>query len=318
MGWALGVLSLLHGMRGNAAMALPLFDRALAATTEQPTLNDLRLMLLINRAVALGDVDRYGEALEAADQARKLAEEAGNIVRLAQAESVLMELWFDIGNWDKALRQVEGRSRSIADPGVQCCDHGIAALIALHRNDPAAQRHLTEAERFATSLGRRLVGSLVLARSLDQEQAGASRKALAVILAGISMSATELSESISLLPDAVRLALVVGERTHAETLVEQAQAGGTSDVLHQRAVSNHCRGLFDNDPARLARAAQQYRRVGRLLPCAQAFEAAATAAADLGNASQARQYRATALSFYLRLHAGWDIARLSGGGRQAA
>ena len=49
--------------------ALPLFDRALAATEADPALTDLRLLLQINKAVTLGNLDRYEEALAAAGQA---------------------------------------------------------------------------------------------------------------------------------------------------------------------------------------------------------------------------------------------------------
>ena len=44
--------------------ALPLFDRALAVTEADPALTDLRLLLQINQAVTLGNLDRYEEALD--------------------------------------------------------------------------------------------------------------------------------------------------------------------------------------------------------------------------------------------------------------
>jgi tetratricopeptide (TPR) repeat protein len=305
-------------MRGDAARALPLFDRALALAADQPALADLRLMLLVNRAVALSDLDRYQEAIAAVMQARTLAAEAGNRVRLAQADSVLVELLFDIGRWDAALRQVDGSSRDSADPTVQCCDHGVAAVIRLHRSDAAARRHLTDAEPFALRLGSRLIGSLVLARALDHEQAGAYNEALAVLYAGISAAASEVSEITGLLADAVRLAVVVGKRPLAEHLAGLARDCDTPDAPHRHAVSYHCRGLLDSDPTCLAHAAQEYLRAHRLLPCAQALEAAGTAAAERNDPGRARQYRANALSVYQVLHAGWDVGRLSGEWRQAA
>jgi len=314
-GWALGVLGLAHGMRGDAAGALPLLDRALTFAADQPALADLRMMLLINRAAALSDLDRYPEAINAVLEVRLLAERADNRIRLAQAESVLAELWFDIGRWDAALRQVETRTRDSADPGVRCSDHGVAALIGLHRGDVAARRHLTDAEPFAQRLGSRLVGSHVLAKALEHEQDGAREEALGVLLTAICTSASEVSEATGLLPDAVRLAVLVRERSHAQRMVDRAEVIGVSDVPHRRAVSYHCRGLLDHDPRSLARAAEQYRRAGRLLPAAQALEAASAAAADPG---EARRYRATALSTYRNLRAAWDIARLAQNGRRAA
>ena len=62
--------------------ALPLYDRALTVTQGDPALTDLRLLLQINKAVTLGDLDRYEEALAAAGQARHLADQAGTAIRL--------------------------------------------------------------------------------------------------------------------------------------------------------------------------------------------------------------------------------------------
>src|SRR5262249_15304620 len=87
--WALGILSIAHGMRGETEQALMLFERAITATEGDPALIDLRLLMQINQAVALGDLDRYDDAIEAAEQVRRLADDAGNVVRLAQAHSVL-------------------------------------------------------------------------------------------------------------------------------------------------------------------------------------------------------------------------------------
>ena len=74
MGWALHVLALVTAVQGHMTDALPLFDRALTVTQADPALTDLRLLLQINKAVTLGNLDRYEEALTAAGQARQLAE----------------------------------------------------------------------------------------------------------------------------------------------------------------------------------------------------------------------------------------------------
>ena len=63
MGWALHVLTLVTAVQGHMTDALPLFDRALAVTESDPALTDLRLLLQINKAVTLGNLDRYEEAL---------------------------------------------------------------------------------------------------------------------------------------------------------------------------------------------------------------------------------------------------------------
>ena len=94
MGWALLVLALVTSARGDMTEALPLFDRALAVTESDPTLTDLRLLLQLNQAVTLSNLDRHEEALTAAGQARQLADQVGATFRLAQAHSALGQLLF--------------------------------------------------------------------------------------------------------------------------------------------------------------------------------------------------------------------------------
>ena len=83
IGWALHVLTIVTVVQGQMTDALPLFDRALTVTQADPALTDLRLLLQINKAITLGDLDRYEEAFAAARQARHLADRLGTMVRLA-------------------------------------------------------------------------------------------------------------------------------------------------------------------------------------------------------------------------------------------
>jgi DNA-binding CsgD family transcriptional regulator/tetratricopeptide (TPR) repeat protein len=309
MGWALGVLTIVRGMRGEAAQALPLFDRALAVAEGDPALADLRLMLQLNQATALGDLDRYDAAIKAAEEAIRLADIAGNVVRLAQAQSVLSELLFDVGRWDDALAEVDLASEVAKDPAAECCEYGIAAAIGLHRGDATAGRHLADAERYAARLGDRVIGPLALARSLSRERADAPSEALAVLTEGLS-EAEEAEVTADLLADAVRLAVEVGDLTAARTMVERAEAvARASDVPHRQAVGPHCRGLLDNDPVHLLQAADRYRAAGRPLPRAQALEAAGVALADAGDVAGARTHFTEAFSVYTELGAEWDLAR---------
>ena len=195
-GWALHVLTIVAVVQGQMTDALPLFDRALAVTQADPTLTDLRLLLQINQAIALGDLDRYEEAFAAARQARQLADRAGTVVRLAQAHSALGQLLFYTGRWDDALAEVAVLHEDLKEPGAACCDHGVAAVICLHRGEiTAARRHLAAAAPHAERIGNRVVGPLALARSLDCEHADALPEALAVLTAGFADNTEELEES---------------------------------------------------------------------------------------------------------------------------
>ena len=111
MGWALLMMALVTSVQGHMTDALPLFDRALAVTESDPALTDLRLLLQMNKAVTLGNLDRHEEALAAAGQARHLADQVGATFRLAQAHSALGQLLFQTGRWDDALAEMGDPAR---------------------------------------------------------------------------------------------------------------------------------------------------------------------------------------------------------------
>jgi DNA-binding CsgD family transcriptional regulator len=231
--------------------------------------------LLLNQAAALGDLDRCDEAIVAAERACEQADASGNMVRLAQATSVLGELLFDAGRWEDALKRLNLRGENSGDIFVECCDHGVMATIRLHQGDPAAARNLLDAQVYQERLGSdRLVGSLLLA-------------------------------------DTVRLSIVVGDVHRARTLASRAEAlAELSEVFHRKAIGLHCRGLVDNDTAKLIEAAEQYEKAGRPLPRAQALEAAGVGFAKCNDVSAARNAFTEAYEAYSTLGADWDLARL--------
>ncbi len=272
------MLIITAGMQGRTADALPLYDRALAVTQAEPALTDLRLLLQINQAVTLGDLDQYDGAFASARQAQQLADRAGLTVRRAQAQSCLGQLLFHTGHWDDALAEVGVHQEASKDPGMACCDHGVAAVICFHRGETAqARRHLAAAEPHAERIGNRVVGTLALARSEALEHEGELTEALDV-LTGFADHAEELDEVEDLLADGVRLATTIGDTAAAKTLAERAVAlADDTEIPHRQANAWHCRGLVEQDASRLLRAADRYHDAGRPLPRAKALEAAADA-----------------------------------------
>ncbi|MEU7530535.1 AAA family ATPase [Saccharothrix sp. NPDC042600] len=291
--WALHVRTIVAMARGRMADALPLFDRALAVAMGDPATADLRLLLQINQAVTLGELDRAEEAIASARVVRHAADQTGNTVRLAQAQSALGQLLLDAGHWDEALVDVDLLPDDLKHPMVSRCDHGVAALIHLHRGDAAgARRHLDAA---GEAVPGHVVGPLALATGLELEQAGRVREALAVLVEG--MAAVE-----DLLPDAVRLAVRVGEDPSAAV----ARAEGLArelDVPHRRAVAAYCRALAEGDPVGLLRAAD----TGRPLLRAKSLGAAAVAFAESGDRTSARAALSHAVDVLERLGAEWDL-----------
>ncbi|MGH3178085.1 MAG: ATP-binding protein [Streptosporangiaceae bacterium] len=318
MGWALHELALVTGSRGHMTGTLPLFDRALTVTEADPALTDLRLLLLINKAVALGNLDRYQEALTAAGQARQLAEQVGTAIRLAQAHSALGQLLFETGRWDDALAEVESLPENLKKPAAACIDLGIAAAIGFHRGDILAARYrLAAAAPYTERLGRRHVGPLALARSLDREQGGVLPEALAALAAVFSDSSDdveeveEVEEVEDLLADAVRLASEAGDLARAHAFADQAAAlAAVSETPHRQATALYCRGLLDHDVSGLLAAAERYQDAGRPLLRARALEAAASEFARGGDRDQARAAYTSAAEIYTRLGGAVDVARV--------
>jgi len=312
MGWALLVMALVTGVQGQTTDALPLFDRALAVTQADPALTDLRLLLQINKAVTLGNLDRYEEALAAAGQARQLADQVGTTFRLAQAHGALGQLLFETGQWDDALAEVEILPENLKEPGAACCDLAIAAVIGFHRGETdAARRHLTAAVPHAERIGHRLIGPLALARSLDREQDGSLPQALAALTDAFDGNMEELDEIEDLLADGVRLATETSDQDTAQTLAGHAAAlAAGSDIPHRQANALYCAGLLDHDAPRLQAAAERYAEAGRPLLRAKALEAAAGHFVDAGDRDQARAAFTSAVEVYTSLGAAADVARL--------
>jgi DNA-binding CsgD family transcriptional regulator len=312
MGWALHVLTIVTVVQGQKADALPLFDRALSVTQGDPALTDLWLLLQINKAVALGLLDRYEEAFAAAREARRLADRVGMVIRQVQARSALGQLLFHTGQWADAMAEVQALPEGLKEPIAACCDLGVAAAICFHRGEVAAARcHLAAAVPRAERTGNRVIGLLALARSLDSEQAGQLPEALAALTAGFAGDTEELDEIEDMLADAVRLAVKAGDLDTARALADRARTLAVgSQIPRQQSTALYCGGLLDRDATRLLAAAERYREASRPLLRAMALEAAAEVFVDSGDRAEARAAFTGAVEIYGSLGAAADAARL--------
>jgi len=280
--------------------ALPLFDQALTVTQGDPGLTDLRLLLQINKAVALGNLDRYREAFESARQAQHLADQVGTVIRRVQAHSALGQLLFDTGQWDEAMTEVELLHDDLKGPAVACCDRGVAAVIGFHRGEVAMARdRLAAALPLAKGVGNRVIGTLALARSLEREQADSPAEALEVLTDGFADITEDLDEVEDLIADAVRLAVKTGDLSAAKTLTGHARdLAAESDIPHRQANSLYCQGLLDHDPIRLLESARLYGDARRPLLRAKALEAAAGEFISIDDREQARAAFTQAFEIY--------------------
>jgi DNA-binding CsgD family transcriptional regulator/tetratricopeptide (TPR) repeat protein len=311
-GWALHVLAIVASVQGKSTEALALLDRALAVAQADAALTDLRLLLQINKAVILGNLDQYEEAFASARQARDLARQVGTTVRLAQARGALGQLLFETGRWDEAMAEADVVHEDQKEPGAACGELGMAAVISFHRGEiVAARRHLAAADPHAQRIGNRVIAPLALARSLDAEQAGALPEALSALTGAFSGNTEELEEVEDLLADAVRLAVQTGDLDTGKALAGQAAAlAAGSEIPHQQANALYCQGLLDHDAARLLEAADRYAGASRTLSRAQALEAAAEEFVAVDDRDQARAAFSQAVEVYTALGAAVDVARL--------
>jgi DNA-binding NarL/FixJ family response regulator len=146
---------------------------------------------------------------------------------------------------------------------------------------------------------------------LDREYDGALPEALSELTTGFGGGSEELEEIEDLLPDAVRLAVEIGESSTAHALAAQAAAlAAESEVPHRQASALYCRGLLDHDAAGLLKAAERYGDAGRPLLNAQALEAAAVEYVQAGDRGQARAAFTQAAEAYSALGAAADVAQL--------
>ncbi len=236
-------------IRGDLTDALPLYDQGLAVTETDPALADLGLLLQINKAVTLFNLDRHDEVLTTAERARQLADRVGTTMRLAQAHDVLGQLYFEVGRWDDALHELSVVPTDLKEPGAACDELGITALISFHRNEPSTARtQLAAAEPHARRIGQRSIPTMILTRSLDREQDGDLSAALAVLTAAFDGEPDDLGDIEDLLGDAVRLAVATGDKETAKTLTGQASAlAEGSQIPHRQANALYCRGMVDRD-----------------------------------------------------------------------
>ena len=147
----------------------------------------------------------------------------------------------------------------LKEPAAVCTDLGIAAVISFHRHDiAAARRYLAAAVPYAKRIGYRLVGPLLLARSLDLELDSALPEALTALTDAFSIP-KKPRRSRTCSRDAVRLAIEAGDLAKAHAFASQAVSlAAGSEIPHRQAAALYCRGLLDHDASGLLAAAERY------------------------------------------------------------
>jgi DNA-binding CsgD family transcriptional regulator len=314
-GYALGALAnfSLIAQRDFAAF-MSYNDRAQAAVGSDPRAADLRMVLLANRSTVLEEADRPAEALTAARAALVVAEQV-RTPRLAAIRCVLAHLYFNGGQWDDALTELDGLSGPGFGPEQPVWVLGLRALISALRGDwTAAREHLAAAPDLSRTAagGRWNAGYLLQAQALaaDAERGPAAAAAiLAPALESDPARAQALGPSYQLLPPLTRYALAGG----SAALASAAAAAARDHAAHEQlpvfqAAADLCRGLVEQDTAPILAAAEYYQQAGRPYERARALEDAAVLAAPASR-NRARTWLADALRGYEALDAQADVRR---------
>ena len=310
--FALQTIWLTSSIRRDHERALEHVDRALDVVRGHPGLAGTYFDLLDNRMFSLQNLDRLDEAQQTLSTAAAFAAEQRLPAGL-QVATAVQDYW--LGRWDEALAEIgaiteDGPGITFhgqREPGaVTMLLHGVAALIALHRDArDLATAHLGAADAVpASEAERENCDFLLVARALAAEQRNRPEEALDLLGPLLQPAYAPLMLRHQWLPDVLRLARrherpEVAERAAAICATEAAR-----EVRPARAYAANlrCQALLHGDPAPALAAAAHYRKVGRVFELAGALEDAAVLSGECPE--EARR-------LYASMSAHWDVARTS-------
>jgi len=313
VGYALHALGLVAYHRRDQAGSLGHIDRALELIGDDPQTTDLRLLLLSNRAGLLGDLDRQAEAGITIREALALTEQAGT-PQLGIVCTAAADYYFELGQWDDALAMLDTAAALLGAQPARLVLHGLAALIAGHRDDwEMAEEHLAAVPVEALDLpGHRPASHrLLMARALAAERAGQPDEAVAVLAQCLDPGlAKVMPHRYLLLPVLARLTVAAGDGATAAAVAKAADDEAKREPLPVKTgAADLCRGLVDGDAGPLLAAATYYEAADRPFDRAQALEDAAALLADHGHLADAHQAFSNAARLYQALGAEWDLRR---------
>jgi len=310
--FALQTIWLTSSIRRDHERALEHVDRALAVVRDRDDLSGTYFDLLDNRLFSLQNLDRLDEAQRTLASAAAFAAEH-RLPASLQVATAVQDYW--LGRWDEALAEVSAVTEDgpgitfhgLREPGaVTMLLHGVAALIALHRDAPVlAAAHLGAADAVpASDAERENCDFLLVARSLAAEQQGRPAEALEVLDPLLQPAYAPMMLRHQWLPDVLRLAQAQSRPDIADRAAAICAAEAAKEKLPARAYAANlrCQAVLRGDPGPALVAAEHYRRVGRVFERAAALEDAAL----LSGAPPEEARR-----LYASMSARWDVARTS-------
>ena len=304
------------GMCCGAAARPAHIRAALAALTSQdPESMDLRMLLLNNHLGVSADLGLRDEAEAALAEALPLAERVGTL-RGARILAGAVQFCYMYGRWDEALVHLASIDQEFIGAADLPDNHGLGALIALHRGD----RDSADAHLHAATVGRpgalaslesprfMLTDALAMRAEADGDLSRAVALMAAWLTAQPGLHPFKRHDDVA--PYLVRLALAAGDRATAEAAAAVAQADLAADRSASRVIgAAFCQALIDDDAGALLTAAADYQKHGWLPLGAYALEEAAVRLAAAADTARARAALTGAVRIYAGLGAIWDMRR---------
>lgn len=318
IGQSLEVLWQVDAARRDYVSALAYLDRALDVVGTDFSLTDLKLVLLDNRVFTLQCLDRLDEATDTMRLAFDAAGHGAPVAAL-QVGAAVHRFW--LGGWDEAVDRLGaalGDDSGVTGFGLRegglMLLHGVAALIATHRDDDLAlRRHLHAGLTLplATAANRENCDFLVAARAAAAYRDGDHADAIELLGGILDTRYAQMMLRHQWLPELVRVALDCDDRATARAAVEacEAEAARESTAARAAAAARRCRCVLEGDPDGLTQVAAHYRSVGRVFESAQTLEDRAVLLARSGRDPEAGAALREAVGLYRDLGAAWDIRR---------
>ncbi|AVT35583.1 LuxR family transcriptional regulator [Plantactinospora sp. BB1] len=320
IGYALTDLWLTESVRRRHRSALERVDRALRVLGDEPDHADVRMFALHARVFTLQNLCRWADAEAAERQTRQVAREPGNAMGSATGVTAAVLLYWT-GRWDDAIAELHSVDEDgpgityagLRERGPTVLRHGVAALLAVRRENPtAASEHFAAGSAFPveTLADRENRDFLLAAQALAAERDGALRLAVSTFGEILDRRPGEMTLIHQWLPDLVRVALAAGDRAAARGAVEASrrEAAAEAEPWRAQAARLRCEGLFGDDPALVRAAVAHYRAVGPAVDLAGALEDLAVLLAGRDTAA-CRAALNEAVELYAGFGATWDIRR---------
>jgi DNA-binding SARP family transcriptional activator/tetratricopeptide (TPR) repeat protein len=318
VGQALEILWQVDAARRDYVSGLDNLDQAMAVVGTDLSLTDLRLVLLDNRMFTLQCLDRLAEATRDLDLALEIAGSSHPAAAVHIAGAVH---YFWLGRWDETLAEIDA---VLGDPeftgfglreggGARLLMHGVAALVAAHRDDEESlARHLDAGMHLplVSAADRENCDFLLAAQATMAWRRGDLAGAIAVLGTSLVTKQALMMLRHQWLPDLVRLALEHGDTVtaHAAVVACELEAAQESTPARAGAAARRCRCLLDGDVDGLREIIEHYESVGRTYELAQTLEDYAVLLRRAGRAAEAEAARA--IDLYRRLGATWDMRRV--------